>query len=353
VSAHLEKSSYPLVSVVTPVYNGAEYLAECIESVLAQTYPNWDYTIINNKSTDESSEIARRYSAKESRIRVVENEHFLRAIPNHNVALRQASATSKYCKVIFADDWMFPDCISEMVAAAEENPSAGIVHSYSLQGNKVAWVGLPYPSRLVPGRDLCRQFFVNDLYVFGSASSMLYRSDILRSHDPFYNEANLHADTEACLAVLREYDFSFVHQVLTFSRERDGSLSQMSTDRNTHVAAMLYHVVKYGPDCLTPEELELAIERHLAKYYKFLGKSLLLGRDSEFWQYHKLKLKEAGFAFSRTRVGLASLGKLAEVVLNPQASIQKWRGPKRPANAANARRSSGDQPAAGRAKGAY
>jgi len=37
----------PLVSIITPVYNGAEFLRECIESVLAQTYANWDYTILN------------------------------------------------------------------------------------------------------------------------------------------------------------------------------------------------------------------------------------------------------------------------------------------------------------------
>ena len=51
----MNRSSQPLVSVVTPVYNGAEYLSECIESVLAQTYQNWDYTIVNNCSTDDSA----------------------------------------------------------------------------------------------------------------------------------------------------------------------------------------------------------------------------------------------------------------------------------------------------------
>ena len=48
------------VSVVTPVYNGAEFLAECIESVLAQTYTNWNYTIVNNCSTDETLAIAQK-----------------------------------------------------------------------------------------------------------------------------------------------------------------------------------------------------------------------------------------------------------------------------------------------------
>ena len=51
----------PRVSVVTPFYNTAEYLAECIESVLAQTYTNFEYILVNNKSTDGSREIAERY----------------------------------------------------------------------------------------------------------------------------------------------------------------------------------------------------------------------------------------------------------------------------------------------------
>jgi len=79
---------------------------ECIESILAQTYQNWDCTIINNCSTDATAEIARRYVAKDARIRVQENEKFLRVIPNHNVALRQISSASKYCKMVFADDWL-------------------------------------------------------------------------------------------------------------------------------------------------------------------------------------------------------------------------------------------------------
>ena len=44
----------PLVSVVTPVYNGDKYLADCVESVLKQTYQNWEYVIVNNCSTDRT-----------------------------------------------------------------------------------------------------------------------------------------------------------------------------------------------------------------------------------------------------------------------------------------------------------
>ena len=50
----------PLVSVVTPVYNGEPYIAECIESILAQTYSNWEYIIVDNRSTDATQLIAEK-----------------------------------------------------------------------------------------------------------------------------------------------------------------------------------------------------------------------------------------------------------------------------------------------------
>ena len=70
----------PLVSVVTPVYNGEHCLRACIESVLAQTYSNWDYTIVNNCSADRTLDIAHEYAARDSRIRVCTNDSFVRVI---------------------------------------------------------------------------------------------------------------------------------------------------------------------------------------------------------------------------------------------------------------------------------
>ena len=67
--------SLPLVSVVTPVYNGERHLEECLESVLAQRYPHWDHVVVDNASGDRSVEIARRYAAKDPRIRVVARTH--------------------------------------------------------------------------------------------------------------------------------------------------------------------------------------------------------------------------------------------------------------------------------------
>src|SRR5206468_9807198 len=150
----------PLVSVVTPVYNGQPYLRECIESVLSQTYTNWDYTIVNNCSTDGTLRIAEEYAARNSRIRIHNNETFVRVIASHNIAFRQISPQSEYCKVVAADDWLFPECLERMVDLAARHPSVAIVGAYGLYGQPgvgVAWVGLPYPSAVVPGgREACR-----------------------------------------------------------------------------------------------------------------------------------------------------------------------------------------------------
>jgi glycosyltransferase involved in cell wall biosynthesis len=322
----------PLVSVVTPVYNEAGYLAECINSVLAQTYQNWDLTIIDNCSTDGSLEVARQFAAKDRRIRIHENQQFLRVIPNHNVALRQISPESKYCKVVLADDWIFPNCLEQMVALAEAHPSVGIVGAYAIEGQRVAWTGLPYPSPLVTGREICRRHLLEHVYVFGSANAVLYRSDLVRNRDPFYNESNIHADTEVCFALLTTCDFGFVHQILTFTRLRPVSLTTVSKDLQTYFASMLQLLVTHGPDYLTPNERKVCIAQHLSEYYGFLGKSLLRGRDKQFWEYHKNELNKSRVGFSHTRLVEGLLATLCEAALNPKHSMERllrtWRGRK-------------------------
>jgi glycosyltransferase involved in cell wall biosynthesis len=313
----------PLVSIVTPVYNNATHLPECIESVLAQTYTNWDYTIVDNCSTDGCAEIARRYAVKDARIRVIENQQFLRAIPNHNRALRHISPGSKYCKVVFGDDWIFPECLARMVAVAESHPSVGIVGAYALEGTHVTWTGLPYPGQVVSGHEICREHFLRDLFVFGSANSVLYRADVVRTRDPFYNEANIHADTEVCFELLKTWDFGFVHQVLTFTRVRPGSLTTTSNDLQTSFPGMLHTLLAHGPDYLTKEELHARLDRHLSAYYRYLGRSVLLSRDRRFWDYHRKQLTVLQGGYSRTRVGKGALEALCAAALNPKDTIER------------------------------
>jgi len=174
----------PLVSVVTPVYNGEPYLQECIESVLAQTYDNWECTILDNRSSDRSLEIARSYAARDRRITVESNRSFRPQTDNLNAALTLISPRSKYVKMVLADDWIFPHCLAEMVRVAEEHPSTGIVSSYRLDDRRVNCTGLPPECTLFPGRDIGRATLRAEIFVFGSPNTLLYRSDIVRHASP-------------------------------------------------------------------------------------------------------------------------------------------------------------------------
>jgi glycosyltransferase involved in cell wall biosynthesis len=80
----------PRVTVLTPVYNGEKHLARCIDSVVAQTYSNFEYIIINNCSTDRTLEIANEFAGRDARIRVISNPSLLNVVDSHNKAFSVA-----------------------------------------------------------------------------------------------------------------------------------------------------------------------------------------------------------------------------------------------------------------------
>ena len=218
-----ELNGQPLVSVVTPVYNGAEYIQECIESVLRQTYTNWEYTVIDNASTDQTSEIVARFAASDSRVRHLRFDDFVTRTENHNRAFRTLTPESEFCKVVQGDDWLYPECLERMVAVAEGVESIGIVSAYRLWERTVDLVGLPYSKTVISGREILRQCLLGGPYVTGAPTALLYRSRFVRERDPFYLEHFQHQDTEAAYWLLSQHNFGFVHQVLTFARRQEGA----------------------------------------------------------------------------------------------------------------------------------
>lgn len=308
--------SQPLVSVVTPVYNGENYLSECIESVLAQTYDNWEYLIVNNCSTDNTLKIAHYYGQKEERIRIHNNQQFLPALENHNHALRLISLNSKYCKILHADDLLFPDCLKQMVMLAERHPSIGLVSSYAIQGTCIREEKMPYPKDYIPGKEACRLSFLTGSYLFGTTpTSVLIRSDIIKKYQNFYNNY-LHADTESCFEVLQNSDFGFVHQILTYTRVHKDQRSSYADRFNTYIPAYLHLLKKYGPFCLSNEEYLSLLNKKIKSYYRFLGKSLLEKKEKEFWNYHKKSLNEIGYPFNILKAMSASVRIISSSIFN-------------------------------------
>lgn len=314
------KENEPLVSVVTPVYNGEPYLAECISSVLAQSYENWEYIIVNNCSDDRTPEIAEAFAQKDPRITIYNTGELLPIMRNWNFALSKISPQSKYCKIIHADDWLFPQCTKLMVEVAEEYPSVGIVGSYSLKGARVVSDRLPYPSRFLSGREISRLTLMGKVYPFSRPSSLLIRTDVIRKRETFYNESKLHADVEVLYEILRDYDFGFVHQVLTFIREHDNSVSSnKALPVNMFLLSNLEMLIDFGAEYLTPTEYEQRCKEKFKEYYRFLARSLFRLREKDFWKFHRNGLYNIGHQLSTWRLLSATL---KELVGNAGSSVK-------------------------------
>jgi len=310
----------PLVSVVTPVLNGERYLDECIQSVLAQSYQNWEYIILNNCSTDGTPAIAENYASKDKRIRIVNNETQLPIMKNWNRALSYISPESKYCKIVHADDFLFPECLERMVSLAEAYPTVGIVGSYDLWGHRVVSGGLPYSENFFPGKDICRLTLLNKFYCFWSPSSLLILSDLIRKRRCFYNEKHLHADDEAYYEVLKESDFAFVHQVLTFIRKHEESVSStVLTPYNRFILCNLDLFLRYGPIYLNSKEYRSHLKFKFFDYYRFLSHSLFQLRERDFWKYHYRTLKEIGCSFNVMQLAAVAF---REFISRPPAMLK-------------------------------
>ena len=154
----------------------------------------------------------------------------------------------------------------------------------------------PYPSAEVSGREVCRLFFLRRLYLFGSPNSLLYRSDLVRSRNPFYDERLApFEDGQVCFDLLKSNNFGFVHQVLTFSRRDNESISNRIRPYNYLALFRLQAVVLYAREFLTPLEYELCLEDAERQYFLFLGKSVLKHKPAAFWEFHRQGLGVIGY----------------------------------------------------------
>lgn len=113
----------PLTSICVPAYNSARFIGATLESILAQTYADFEIIITDDRSTDDTVSVVKRFS--DSRIRLIENEVNLGIGGNWNKALSHAKG--KYVKLMGGDDLIYPECIQRQVEQLEAPANAGAV----------------------------------------------------------------------------------------------------------------------------------------------------------------------------------------------------------------------------------
>ncbi len=207
--------SEPLVSVCTPVYNGEEFLEDCIKGVLKQTYRNIEYIIVDNASTDKTSLIIEKYRKIDSRVKVFKNERTVPMIENLNLCAKQCSDNAKWIKYALADDYLFPNCVEEMVKVGELDEQIGIISAYRLYGNQLTNRGLSIDQNVFNGAEILKKQLLRKLHVVSSSpNSNMYKKKVFFELKCFDTKL-MHCDTELAFRIIDKYKIGFVHYVLT------------------------------------------------------------------------------------------------------------------------------------------
>ena len=132
----------PLVSIITPFLNSERFFEECIESVLNQTYDNWELMLVDDGSKDKSAEIAKRYSGKyPDKIFYLEHPGHVNRGASASRNLGIQSSRGEYISFLDSDDIYLPKKLEDQVALFNKYPEAGML--YSSTEYWYSWTGLP------------------------------------------------------------------------------------------------------------------------------------------------------------------------------------------------------------------
>lgn len=262
----------PLVSVIVPCYNSAPYLAEALDSVLAQTYVNWECIIADDGSADNSKQIAVTYTQKDKRFKYIHQENKGVSATRNNAI---GQSTGKYILPLDADDKIAPAYLAEAIKVFENEPNTKLVYCLAaLFGKKRGKWNLPpysYKNLLIENLIFC--------------SAVFKKADFDKTSGYDIKMVEGFEDWDFWLSFLTETDRVFqIPRVLFYYRLKD-------TSRNTDL------------DEAKQRQLRTAIyKKHESIYTKYFSQPDML------FEYYKENKKYEGINSSMTyRLGVILL----------------------------------------------
>lgn len=205
----------PVVSIVLPCYNGAGFLAQSLDSVLAQTFTDWELILVNDCSKDNSLEIMQQYAEKDGRIHIINNEHNLKLPGALNRGFQEAKG--KYLTWTSHDNRMGETMLEEFVNYLDHNPDKGLVTScyaaFSLKtGEQLYEVHHPDPQLYLP-------LFNCVCYAF------MYRHEVLETVGGYDTTLFLVEDYDYWVRIWLKYPIGKINKVLYFTGVGDETLT--------------------------------------------------------------------------------------------------------------------------------
>jgi glycosyltransferase involved in cell wall biosynthesis len=221
----------PRVSVCVCAFNGARVIGQAIDSILAQTYDDFELLVIDDASTDDTPRIVSRYEDK--RLRLLRNLQNLGNAGNRSQAIRLSQA--ELVKFVDQDDWLQPSCLEHHVRCMEANPTVGLTFSrlaIALQdpGTPHAdwWLWWPEEARRVnaalgkrnAGSDVLRRFVNDGIRVnwVGMPTGVMLRKSCLRESRLFSRRLRMQLDLDLWIRVMAYCDVGYLDQQLATVR---------------------------------------------------------------------------------------------------------------------------------------
>jgi glycosyltransferase involved in cell wall biosynthesis len=240
----------PKISVLIPTYNYGRFLAEAIESVLAQDFQDFELLVVDDCSTDNTTEVVRPFCALDARVRFAVNSANLGMAHNWNHCLHQARG--EYIKFLFGDDKLFHrQALSKMLALLQAHPKAVLAASARAildEESKAIDIYRDLEEGCHDGRKIITAYLTqNGKNLVGEPSAVLFRkTDARRGFDPKYGQIT---DVEMWMHMLEKGDLAYTRQALCAFRCHPSQ----QTERNTASGlAWMEHAVFFSNYALQP-----------------------------------------------------------------------------------------------------
>ena len=243
----------PLVSILVPVYNAQEYLTECIDSILSQSYGNLQIVLIDDGSKDDSLKICSEYALKDPRIEVYHQENSgVASTRNHLLG----TAKGEYVLFVDADDWIELDMVEYLVSLATEN-SAEMVMCDRLINDAKPIVSQPNINILLQNEAI-KDFLYHD-YFIGSLGNKLIKTFLLK--DKSFNKAISYGEDALFVwNVLQDVDTVVVStKQLYHYRMNEASISHQSFGDKKLTGHLTWQLITDSVRQSWPQFLDIAL----------------------------------------------------------------------------------------------
>lgn len=269
----------PRVSVVVPAYNNAEYIEETVDSILNQTFADFELVVADHSSTDGTLDVLRKY-ADDSRVQILTTPAGGGAKANWDRV--SECANGELLKLVCGDDTIFPTCLEEQVAAFDAHPSAVLVTAQrtlvDAKGKTiVAARGLADLSGVVTGREAARRTVTSGANIFGEPGAVMMKLSALKENG-WWNDRHPYLIDEATyVGVALQGDVVAIPHPLATFRVNAGQWSVRLAKQQAGQAAAFHRSLRaMDPTLLSANDVRIGNLKALATSFMRRGVYLLL-----------------------------------------------------------------------------